>query len=223
MKTYTVKKVSPDAAPAITALWDDPAWANANIAKIDYICPESEGKIPTVELKILHNGTTIFGLYRVQDHSILAARKNYNDMVCRDSCVEFFFRPRLDLGYMNVEMSAGGAHLCYYIRNCKRTGEGYADYDEVSPAVGKRIITLGTTGFQPEEKVGPITWQMRFQIPITVPEAYMGKLGNLSGQAWTANFYKCGDDLKTPHWLAWNPVDELNFHLPRCFGNLVFE
>ncbi|MCQ2397205.1 MAG: hypothetical protein MJ106_05865 [Lentisphaeria bacterium] len=223
MRTYTVKKVAQDATPAITALWDDAVWANANIAKIDSVRPESAGKIPTVELKLLHNGSTIFGVFRVKDHSVLAARKNYNEMVCRDSCVEFFFKPRKDLGYMNVEMSAGGTHLCYYIRNEVRKGEGYEDFDEVSPTVGLRVITLGTTGFIPVEQKGDITWQMRFQIPLTVPEAYMGRLGDLSGQAWTANFYKCGDELETPHWISWNPVDELNFHLPRCFGNLLFE
>jgi hypothetical protein len=42
------------------------------------------------------------------------------------------------------------------------------------------------------------------------------------GNLWRANFYKCGDDTSHPHWAAWSPVDELNFHLPRCFGRLGF-
>ena len=41
-------------------------------------------------------------------------------------------------------------------------------------------------------------------------------------QAWRGNLYKCGDRTSHPHWAAWSPVDELNFHLPRCFGTLRF-
>ena len=52
---------------------------------------------------------------------------------------------------------------------------------------------------------------------------YSGPLGTLAGRAWRANFYKCGDQTSHPHWAAWSPVDELNFHLPRCFGTIAFE
>jgi hypothetical protein len=53
-----------------------------------------------------------------------------------------------------------------------------------------------------------------------VLERYVGPLAPLAGQVWRGNFYKCGDRTSHPHWAAWSPVDELNFHLPRCFGAL---
>jgi hypothetical protein len=43
-----------------------------------------------------------------------------------------------------------------------------------------------------------------------------------NGNLWRANFYKCGHDTSHPHRGAWSPVDELNYHLPRCFGRLGF-
>jgi hypothetical protein len=40
-----------------------------------------------------------------------------------------------------------------------------------------------------------------------------------------ANFYKCGDELQTPHFLSWNPIeiDQPDFHRPDFFGTLEFE
>jgi len=42
------------------------------------------------------------------------------DEVWKDSCVEFFIQPRPDAGYFNLEMNAGGAHLCCYIEDPAR-------------------------------------------------------------------------------------------------------
>jgi hypothetical protein len=47
-------------------------------------------------------------------------------------------------------------------------------------------------------------------------------LGPMSSQSWRDNFYKCGDQTSHPHWASWSPVDDLNFHLPRCFGTICF-
>ena len=40
-----------------------------------------------------------------------------------------------------------------------------------------------------------------------------------------ANFYKCGDELQTPHFLSWNPIkiENPDFHRPDFFGTLEFE
>jgi hypothetical protein len=48
-------------------------------------------------------------------------------------------------------------------------------------------------------------------------------LGKIGGQSWRGNFFKCAEEISHPHWASWSPVDELNFHLPRCFGTIHFE
>jgi hypothetical protein len=73
------------------------------------------------------------------------------------------------------------------------------------------------------EVSSPLEWQLAFEIPLVVVERYVGKLGPLAGQAWRGNLYKCGDRTSHPHWASWAPLDERNFHLPRCFGTLRFE
>src|SRR3546814_9695772 len=60
-------------------------------------------------------------------------------------------------------------------------------------------------------------------IPLAVFDAHV--VGSLAGRRCTGNFYKCGDDLPEPHYVAWNPIDNPtpNFHLPQYFGELRSE
>ena len=66
-------------------------------------------------------------------------------------------------------------------------------------------------------------WRLEYFIPFSLLEKWVGSLGLVLGQQWHANLYKCGDETSHPHWAAWAPVDEFNFHLPRCFGTIQFE
>ncbi|MGZ4971187.1 MAG: carbohydrate-binding family 9-like protein, partial [Limisphaerales bacterium] len=69
----------------------------------------------------------------------------------------------------------------------------------------------------------PITWELSFFLPRNVLEKFVGPVGDFKGQQWRGNFFKCAENLSHPHWASWSPVDEFNFHLPRCFGTLLFE
>jgi hypothetical protein len=73
------------------------------------------------------------------------------------------------------------------------------------------------------EVAGPVTWQMRYKVPVALFEAFAGPVACGGGAVWRGNFYKCGDKTSHPHWLSWAPVTSLNFHLPACFGTLTLE
>jgi len=68
-----------------------------------------------------------------------------------------------------------------------------------------------------------VTWGVGFCVPVALFEAFTGPLGKLSGQAWRANFYKCGDKTSHPHWASWAPITQPDFHMPDCFGVLTLE
>ena len=54
-------------------------------------------------------------------------------------------------------------------------------------------------------------------------EPYIGTIGDVRGQTWRGNFYKCGDHTSHPHWASWSPIGEqLDFHQPEFFGELRF-
>jgi hypothetical protein len=221
--SYTVHRV--DAVPVLDGNWGAAVWQQAETLAIAHVRPESSDHHPKVEARLLHDGAMIFGLYRVQDRYVRVAQRGFQAPVCRDSCVEFFFQPHAGPGYFNFEFSAGGSFLCSYIRDCTRIGDdGFADFELLGPEAEAAVPVYHSLSETVDPEIAePTTWVVQFAIPVCMLEAYAGHLGNLHGRTWTANFYKCGDETSHPHWLSWAPVDELNFHLPRCFQPIVFE
>ncbi|MBP5674077.1 MAG: carbohydrate-binding family 9-like protein, partial [Victivallales bacterium] len=190
-------------------------------AELTNLRPEGSGHRPIVNVRMLHDERTIYGIYKVQDRYVLAEKEGFQAPVCEDSCVEFFFKPPVGPGYFNLEMSAGGAYLMSYVRNHKRTKTGFEDYTMVSEKDGA-LVTVKTSfgGRVMPEITEPVTWYAQFALPMAALEPYCGVIPSLDGAKWRGNFYKCADNSSHPHWLTWNPVSVLNFHLPDCFAEL---
>ena len=206
-------------------LFRDEDFAGAETASLDFVChdPDSSTHVPKVTCKLLHDERNIYGIYTVHDQYVLAVQTHYLDSVCEDSCVEFFFKPDVGPGYFNLEMSANGTYLLYYVENPKRAKKGFEKYTQVPWEFG-RLITVKTNLpriVEPEISV-PVTWQALFTIPLEALEPFAGKMPSLTGRTWTANFYKCGDKTSMPHWIAWAPLSATNFHAPAEFQPLHF-
>ena len=152
-----------------------------------------------------------------------ACERQYQQEVWKDSCVEFFAQPKPDRGYFNFEFNCGGAFLCSYITNPERTPAGFKEFTQVPASLGQTIQARSSLPQRIDPEITtPVTWTLRFFIPFALFEHYLGPLGAIPGQTWRGNFYKCADETSHPHWAAWSPVDELNFHRPDCFGTLRF-
>jgi hypothetical protein len=144
----------------------------------------------------------------------------FQSQTYQDSCVEFFVQPKPDQGYFNFEFNCGGALACSYITY----GEGYKNYTKLTPEEGAQIRIYHSLPAVVDPEIQEETlWRLEFAIPFSLLAQHVGPLGNVAGQAWRANFYKCGDQTSHPHWASWMAIDELNFHLPRCFGTIQFE
>jgi hypothetical protein len=83
----------------------------------------------------------------------------------------------------------------------------------------ERVSNLGKESF--DLRVGAHSWNVSLRIPVEV----FSKNRDISGETIRGNFYKCGDELNTPHFLSWNKIQhpEPNFHLPEFFGTIIFE
>jgi len=165
----------------------------------------------------------IHGIFHVHDRYVRCIRQNYFDDVWKDSCVEFFVQPKLSGGYFNFEFNCGGAHLCNYILDPTPTPGGFARAERVPPESGRQVLVKSTLPriVNPEIK-DSTEWTLQFFVPFSLLELYVGLLGELRHQTWRGNLFKCAEEVSHPHWASWSPLDELNFHLPRCFGDLVF-
>lgn len=219
MQSYTVRK---SAVPVVLSSgWDGDIWKNADVAEVAYSFADRNvsGHIPVVKIKMLHDDRRICGLFQVEDRYVVARKTADQQMVCQDSCVEFFVKPVTDERYFNFEMNCGGSILLYHALKCVK---GFydvvpqADLDTVERYHSlPHIIT--------EEIAEPVTWYLGFAIPIAFFEKYSKIDPKLSGQVWTANFTKCADECSHPAWLSWQPLSKCAFHMPNEFGKLIFE
>jgi hypothetical protein len=213
-----------DPLPCLESDWDDPVWVAAETVELKSFRPEGSSHRPTTRLTLLYNARGLRGVFQVRDQYVRSVRTNYMDDVWKDSCVEVFLQPRPESGYFNLEMNAGGAHLCCYIEDPERVPGGFKKFARLPVEIGRRIEVRSTLPKVVDpEIVEPVRWQLNFFAPFEVFEHYAGLLGEIRGQRWRGNFYKCGDEGSHPHWASWAPVDEFNFHLPRCFGTLCFQ
>lgn len=204
--------------------WNSRPWRAVPALQINHFRPESSSHRPRTEARLLYDDDGILGIFRVHDQYVLCQRTNYGDEVWKDSCVEFFLKPRENRGYFNFEFNCGGAFLCSYITNPQRTPAGFKEFTRIPANQAAQVkVSPSLCGKTAPELATPIVWTLAFFIPFPLLEKYAGPIGNPSGQIWRANFYKCAEENSHPHWAAWSPVDELNFHLPRCFGRIRFE
>jgi hypothetical protein len=214
---YIVRRA--DILPKVSAAFDDPAWSRAATLTIARFHPRGTGSPGSshtrlTQGRLLHDG----------DHYVLARHTTYQAPTHKDSCVEFFARPRPDRGYFNFEFNAIGTLLLWYVEKPRKADGSFETYTEV-PADVASTIAVHASLAQPirEEDPGPLVWTIAASVPLALFESFTGPLGPFSGQTWRANFYKCADESSHPHWGSWADIGErLDFHQPDRFGEIVF-
>lgn len=222
MKTHQIKFTH---HPQTLSLdWDGPGWRECQALAIDQFHPRSTDHRPITHAKLLATSDSLSVLFRVQDRYVKSVATKLHDMVARDSCVELFWQPLATKGYFNFEFNCGGVMLLYYIEDPKRQGEAafdkYAIVDESHASKIEILTTLPKVN--PVEITEPIEWRLAAKIPFNALKPYIGNLQLTPGQRTKGNLYKCGSLTSKPHWAAWSSVgEELNFHLPGKFGELM--
>jgi len=145
-----------------------------------------------------------------------AEKRVSNEAVYEDSCVEFFVSPGNDGIYYNFEFNGIGTCLA-------GVGKGRHDRERIAPEAIDLIRRHSSAGNEPvREKRGKFSWDITIAIPYDVFVRH--KISYPAGQTFSANFYKCGDTLRIPHYLSWSPVGTLkpDYHKPEYFGLLKF-
>jgi hypothetical protein len=222
MKVYPVRKAPPGLS--VVQGFDDPAWSAAPPLDVAEFRPEGSDHRPRTQARLLYDAVGLFGIFRVEDRYVRCVHREFQDPVYEDSCVEVFLQPKPDRGYLNFEMSCGGALLASHVTDEHRTPDGFAAFRKLTAEEGRQVLVRSSLPPIVDPEIdAPVDWEVAFFVPATILEGCVGPIGSLAGREWRANLYKCGDKTSHPHWAAWSPVDALNFHLPRCFGTLRFE
>jgi len=220
---YIIHKAS--VTPSLKGQWDGDAWQQANIATLDNFLKESSDHHPRAEVKLTYLDKNLYVFFRVFDKYVLCKQTQYQAQVCKDSCVEFFVQPRQKKGYFNFEINCGGTMLLYYIEDPTRVDKGFARHRPVPLKLGCTVdIYHSLPRIVYPEVEDDTKWLLEYRVPFTLFEAYLGSLGNIAGQIWRGNLFKCADSSSHPHWASWASLDgNSNFHLPEYFAPMRFE
>ena len=141
----------------------------------------------------------------------LARFTGETDMICLDSCLEFFFCPLPDdTRYFNFEFNPNGA---LYL------GFGHDRYDSV-----RQLVPHADAFFSVERLKQDGVWGIGFHIPFAFIRLYAPEFTVHPGLRLRGNFYHCGEETSAVRYLSWNRIhsDTPEFHQPRDFGWLVF-
>ncbi len=216
---YTIRKAKQ--LVNLNDSFSEGAWKDAELLPINLVHSKSSDHHPVVNARLLYDNAGIYIRFEVQDQYVLARHKNYQDPVCTDSCVEFFIHPQGRKDYYNFEMNAVGTLLLYNISDATRTPTGFVGYAPVPrEKVQGMAIATSLHGVIDPEIAEPVNWSLAAFIPFSIFEL---DANPVSGEVWRANLFKCGDNSSHPHWISAYPLTDLNFHLPECFKEVVFE
>lgn len=168
---------------------------------------------PQVHYTIAHGRDSIFLKFYVKEQFVAAACGRANDPVYEDSCVEFFIGFE-EKGYYNLEFNSIGTCLAQF-------GSGRDDRSclPIESVEKIRSLSMITRNSQP----GAVYWMITLAIPYSTFAFHA--ITSLSGKQCRVNFFKCGDRLPEPHYVAWTDIkaEEPNFHLPQFFGTMLFK
>lgn len=211
MKTLNVPKITPDGSL-------DDIFDTLPLNAID-CCnwPESFPYSPKAGFKLFHDGKRLYIKFIVTENDIKAAVTEDQGRTWTDPCVEFFVSPCGNLDYYNFECTCTGKLLlAWHPASAPKEPAYKAVLDSV-----ERIPSLGAEPFG--LRAGEHSWSVVEIIPASA--LFRSDVQNFDGKEMTANFYKCGDELPTPHFLSWSPIEwaEPSFHRPEQFGKLIFE
>lgn len=187
------------------------------LTPIDKVNWEAFPYRPSVQFRLVSTDEGLVVHYHVEERTVAAVATGDNGRVWEDSCVEFFCTPDSDGVYYNMECNCAGTLL---VGAGKERSNRQRATQEVLDGV-KRWSSLGRGSFA--ERQGPVVWDVVLSIPYGT--FFLHDIKSLRGRTVSANFYKCGDKLQTPHYLSWSPIHlpKPNFHSPQFFGSLRFE
>lgn len=179
---------------------------------------DESGYKPRTEVRIFYTETKLHLQFKAYEQEIRAECLNMNDPVCTDSCVEFFFNPdpKHDERYMNFEINPIGTLLL----GIGKDRHSRTLVTDVSPEIFGIIPCVARESIKNYK--GPL-WSIEYSIPFTFIEQYYGKQDFQPGKKMKANFYKCGDKTRYPHFGCWNWIENPtpDFHRPEFFGDLI--
>ena len=178
--------------------------AGAAIA-IDQINWIEYPQMPDVKVYICYDSQRLWLHYTVDHDYVRAVCRSDQEPVWQDSCVEFFLRQG-DI-YRNFEFNSLG--VCLSAFGPDRKSRTSLDRESMDRIVRYPSLNSGNL-----PSFSSLTdWSLTIGLPLDL-------LDLKPGCEFLANFYKCGDQTKVPHYLSWAVITTPtpDFHRPEFFA-----
>lgn len=163
--------------------------------------------LPDVKVYLGYCDQRLWLHYIVANDFVRAVCRNDQEPVWQDSCVEFFVKQG-DI-YRNFEFNSLG--VCLSATGTDRKARKRLDDKHMAQIL--RFPSLNIENL-PSEDV-PTNWSLTVAIPFDL-------IGLNEGNQFMANFYKCGDKTKVPHYVSWSAISTPtpDFHQPGYFASV---
>ena len=140
-----------------------------------------------------------------------AVQKGFYSDVYKDSCLEMFAKfDRDSEKYVNIEMNSIASSLI-------AIGEGRHGRVKITEFISRP--------FPVKAEKNEESWAVTVFVSLTDLEKIYGvkKEKFIAGYEFYGNFYKCGDETETEHYLMWNRVEteKPDYHRPEFFGKFI--
>ena len=199
MKIYNIKKVSSRLS------MNDPRWENAEVAILDEVWEDYHPSPYTTVARLVHTDDALILKMTTNEWPLSITAMKFNDSVCIDSCMEFFFIPNtVDKEYFNFEINPAAIALTYL-------GEGRGNRTPF------RVVDEGV------EIEASVVGEKGWSALAYIPYSFLLKHYSCVEKEMRANFYKCGNNTVIPHYSTWNRVElpKPDYHRPEFFGKLI--
>lgn len=164
---------------------------------------------PEVSVRVAFTDKALVVMFEVEEENVRAVATENNGPVWEDSCVEVFLANPVGEGYFNFEINCIGTKLA-----ARRTSRH--DAEHFGPEKMEKIICHTSLPHEPIDAENG-----RWSLVEVIPFELIGL--DSAPSSLRANFYKCGDKCRTPHFLSWSPIGlpSPDFHCPQFFGELT--
>ena len=203
MRSYTIKKIQ-----------GTPDWNTIPVMAIDQQ-PWGEPVDISAQAQICWDEENLYIRQEAWEKNIRREESGPMCRVCNDSCLEFFFRPTEKMDFLNFEINPNRAIFLGY-------GNGKDTLLRINFHSKRDSIMQEKLDIQTE--ITETGWVLTYKIPFAFVRRFFPEFQPKVGLQAYGNAYKCGDETKQIHYIAWNPIDwpEPAFHCPDQFGQLIF-
>lgn len=179
--------------------------ASGAMIKTDKINWAEFPHMPDTTVYLGYSDQSLWLHYLVKNDFVKAVYRKDQEPVWQDSCVEFFLKQG-DI-YRNFEFNSLG--VCLSAFGPDRSSRKSLDHESMLQIM--RFSSLSIDRLPSEDVL--TNWSLTVSIPLDL-------IGLSAGSQFLANFYKCGDETKVPHYISWSAIDTASpdFHRPEFFA-----